>query len=177
MPIWCASWGHPAFHQKYKITIQRDITSWKGQQQSSTVISRMIRQPSAKRLPDNSTIFAAKATVTTLALDYYQRMGPVQHDVVVYFDSMSCLQGIESEDTENPLICHIINLLWLLSDKRHSHSFLETKPLWHWGKWKSRPASKIYPWPWHIPPDKCPRCSFEAFSKCPSRKLYRASRM
>ena len=39
------------------------------------------------------------------------------HDVVVYSDSMSCLQAIEGEDTENPCICHIMNLLWLLSDK------------------------------------------------------------
>ena len=37
--------------------------------------------------------------------------------VVVYSDSMSCLQAIEGEDTENPLICHIMNLLWALSDK------------------------------------------------------------
>ena len=33
---------------------------------------------------------------------------------------ISCLQAIEGEDTENPFICHIMNLLWLLSDKgRH----------------------------------------------------------
>ena len=43
-------------------------------------------------------------------------MEPVPHDVVVYSDSMSCLQAIESEDTENPLICYIMKLLWLLSD-------------------------------------------------------------
>ena len=30
---------------------------------------------------------------------------------------MACLQAIEGEDTENPFICHIMNLLWLLSDK------------------------------------------------------------
>ena len=30
---------------------------------------------------------------------------------------MSCLQAIEGEDTENPLIYHIMNLLWALSDK------------------------------------------------------------
>ena len=30
---------------------------------------------------------------------------------------MSCLQAIEAEDTENPFICHIMNLLWSLSDK------------------------------------------------------------
>ena len=71
----------------------------------------------SKRLPNNNTIFAAEATAITLALDYYRYMDPVQHDVVVYSDSMSCLQAIESEDTENPLICHIMNLLWALSDK------------------------------------------------------------
>ena len=30
---------------------------------------------------------------------------------------MSCLQAIEGEDTKNPFICHIMNLLWSLSDK------------------------------------------------------------
>ena len=58
----------------------------------------------SKRLPDNSTIFAAEATVISLALNYYQHMGPVHHDVVVYSDSMSCLQAIEGEDTDNPFI-------------------------------------------------------------------------
>ena len=71
----------------------------------------------SKRLPNNSTIFAAEATAISLALDYYRYMDPVQHDVVVYSNSMSCLQAIENEDTENPLICHIMNLLWALSDK------------------------------------------------------------
>ena len=70
----------------------------------------------SKRLPDNSTIFAAEATAITLALNYYPHMGPVHHDVV-YSDSMSCLQAIESEYTENPFICHIMNVLWSLSDK------------------------------------------------------------
>ena len=30
---------------------------------------------------------------------------------------MSCLRAIEGEDTENPFICDIMNLLWPLSDK------------------------------------------------------------
>ena len=51
----------------------------------------------SKRLPDNSGIFAAEATAISLALNYYQHMGPVHHDVVVYSDSMSCLQAIEGE--------------------------------------------------------------------------------
>ena len=69
----------------------------------------------SKRLSDNSTIFAAEATAISLALNYYQHMGPVHHDVVV--GSMSCLQAIEGEDTENPFIRHVINLLWSLNDK------------------------------------------------------------
>ena len=71
----------------------------------------------SKRLPNNSTIFAAEATAITLALNYYRHMDPVQYDVVIYSDSMSCLQAIEGEDTDNPLICQIMNLLWALSDK------------------------------------------------------------
>ena len=64
----------------------------------------------SKRLPDNSSIFAAEATAISLTLNYYRHMVPVHHDVVVYSDSMSCLQAIEGEDTENPFICHIMNL-------------------------------------------------------------------
>ena len=72
--------------------------------------------------PDNSTIFAAEATAITLALNYYQHMGPVHHNVIVYSDSMSRLQAIEGVDTENSFICHIMNLLWLLNDKgTHIH--------------------------------------------------------
>ena len=52
----------------------------------------------SKGLPDNSTIFAAEATAISLALNYYQHIDPVHHDVVVYSDSMSCLQAIEGED-------------------------------------------------------------------------------
>ena len=48
----------------------------------------------SKRLPNNSTIFAAEASAITLALNYYWHMDPVQHDVVIYSDSMSCLQAI-----------------------------------------------------------------------------------
>ena len=76
-----------------------------------------------KRLPDN-TIFAAEATAITLALNYYQHMGPVHHEVVVYSDSMSCLQAIEGEDTGNPLICHIMNLLGYWVTRAHVFVFV-----------------------------------------------------
>ena len=71
----------------------------------------------SKRLPNNSTRFAAEATAITLALDYYRHMEPVRNYVVVYSDSISCLQAIEGEDTENPLIFYIMNLLGILNDK------------------------------------------------------------
>ena len=71
----------------------------------------------SKRLPNNSTIFAAEATAITLALNDYRHMNPVQHDAIIYSDSMSCLQAIEGEVTNNPLICQIMNLLWAFSDK------------------------------------------------------------
>ena len=67
-------------------------------------------------MQSNPTIFAAEATAISLALSYYRHMGPVHHDVVIYSDSMSCLQTIEGEDIDNPFICHAMNLLWLLGD-------------------------------------------------------------
>ena len=71
----------------------------------------------SKRLPDGSSIFSAEATAITLALDYYNAMPAVRHDVVIYSDSLSCLQAIQGEDTEHPLLCRIMNLLWKLNDK------------------------------------------------------------
>ena len=47
-------------------------------------------------------------------LDYYLHMDLVQHDVVVYSDVMSCFHEIDGEVFDNPLICHTINLFWLL---------------------------------------------------------------
>ena len=90
------------------------------QRWSSNAISRMVRKLAAncpKTLSDNSVILAAEAAAISLALNFYQHMDPVHHDVMIYSDSMSCLKAIESEDTENAFICHIMNLLWFLSDK------------------------------------------------------------
>ena len=50
-------------------------------------------------------------------------MDPVQHDVVIYSDLRSCLQAMGGEDTDNPLICQIINPLWALSDTGTSVRF------------------------------------------------------
>ena len=69
----------------------------------------------SKRLQNN--IFAPEATAITLALNYYWHMDPVQHDVIIYSDSMSSLQAIEGEDSDNPLICRIMNLIWTLMTK------------------------------------------------------------
>ena len=46
-------------------------------------------------------------------------MDPVQHDIIVYPDAMSCLQVIEVEDNENPYICSLPDHepFWVLSDK------------------------------------------------------------
>ena len=87
-----------------------------------------------------STLMAPK---WSLAMNYYQPMGPVHHDVVVYSGSMSCLQTVEGEDTENPYHESLV-VEW----QRHTCSFLlDTKPLWKWRKWKSGPISKWDPRP------------------------------
>ena len=85
---------------------------------AAAVIKRLFRDGKttrnlSKRLPDGS----AEATAIMLSLDYYNTMPAMRHDVVIYSDSLSCLQAIQGEDTEHPLMCRIMNLLWKLSDK------------------------------------------------------------
>ena len=68
-----------------------------GKQQSCTAISRMVRQPAdtcPKICQDTSTIFAAEATIITVALHYNRHMGPVHHDVLMY----SWLAGLLASD-------------------------------------------------------------------------------
>ena len=104
----------------------------------------------SKRLPDNSTIFAAEATAIVLALNYYQYMGLVHHDVLVYSDSMSCLQAIEGEDSWEAFYLPYHEPPIVIERQRHTCSLLlDTEPLWHRGKWKSQPVSKRDPWPRH----------------------------
>ena len=115
----------------------------------------------SKRLPGNSTIFAAEATAIILALNYYQYMGPVHHNVAVYSDSISCLQVIEGEDNEDPFICHIMNLLWLLNDKgTHVHFCWIASHCIKGNERVDHLAKEL--WPWHRPTGKCPLCRFEA---------------
>ena len=59
-------------------------------------------------LPENNTIFAVEAAITTL--DCYRYVDLTLHDVVVYSDWMSCLETIEGKDTGHPYICHAICL-------------------------------------------------------------------
>ena len=68
---------------------------------------------------------------------------------------------------KNPLICHIMNLLWLLSDKRTRLFLLDTR---HCG---TEGNERVYQltidrglWPWHRPTCKSPLCRFEANGQC-----------
>ena len=72
---------------------------------------------------------------------------------------MSCLQAIEGEEPF-PLAYHDSALV--IEWQGHTCSFLlDTKPLWHWCKWKRGPTSKRDPWPRHRPTDKRPLYRFE----------------
>ena len=55
---------------------------------------------------------------------------------------------------ENLFICHIMNLLWSLSDKGTRVRFCWS--LWHWRKWKSGSTSKRDHRPRYRPTGKCP---------------------
>ena len=54
----------------------------------------------------------------------------------------------------------------VIERQRHTCSLLlDTEPLWHRGKWMSRPASKRDPWTQSRPTSKNPPCRFEAIDQ------------
>ena len=120
----------------------------------------------SKRLPDNSTIFAAEATVITLALDYYEHMEPVRHDVVVYSLTQchACkrLRG-KILRTLSSAISWTSCSYWMI--KAHmfvSVGYQATVALREMKSWQ---VSKGVPWPWHWPIGKSPLCRFKAINQ------------
>ena len=83
-----------------------------GQVRLSTPVFKVVRKL-CKRPLNSSTIFVPEATTITPALDFFRGKDTVQRDKVVYPDQMA----IEGESIVYSLICHIMNLLWPLSDK------------------------------------------------------------
>lgn len=77
----------------------------------------IITRTRSKRLHDNSTVFSAEATAIMLALEYYATQPALNHDVIIYSDSMSCLQDIESEESNHPLTCRLVDLLHRVYDR------------------------------------------------------------
>ena len=87
---------------------------------------------------------------------------PSRHSYI-YSDSMPCLQAIEGEDTREPFYLPYHEPALVTEWQRHTCSFLlDTEPLWHWGKWKSGPASKRVPRPRYRLNGKCPLYRYEA---------------
>ena len=106
-------------HMKYTLMAPKWTREW-GQQRSSTAIFRMVWQPATNCPKDCQTTapsFQLRPQPSVWRWTITNTWAQVHHDVVVYYDSMSFLQAITGEDTDNPFICHIMNLLWLLSDK------------------------------------------------------------
>ena len=88
---------HKGHMMKFPLMAPKWTREW-GQRRSSTAISRMVRQPATNCPKDYQT------TAPSLQLRllpslwhwiYYRHGGPGHHDVIVYSDSMSCLQAIE----------------------------------------------------------------------------------
>ena len=65
-------------------------------------------------LPDYSSIFSAEAVALKLAVQYIQRQ--VIRKTVIFSDSLSCLQSLQSKNTQHPVILEIIELLTYLNN-------------------------------------------------------------
>ena len=91
-----------------------------GQRQSSTAISWMVRQPAA-RCPKDCQTTAPSLLLRLQPSPWHWTITSTwaQFTTMWWSTLTQCpaCRRIEGEDTENPFICHTMNLLWLLSDK------------------------------------------------------------
>ena len=103
-----------------------------------------------KRLPDNSTIFAAEATAITLALNYYpHEPSPPPCNSLLWLNVL--LAGNRGWRHWEPLYFSYHEPPLVAEWQRHTYSFLlDNKTLCHRRKWKSWPAGEGDPWPWQI---------------------------
>ena len=115
----------------------------------------------SKRLPDNSTIFAAEATAISLALNYYQHgSSPSWCSSLLWLNVL--FAGNWGWRHREPFYLQYHEPALVIEWQGHTCSFLlGTKPLWHWRKWKSRPTSKRDPRPRYWPTGKCPLYRYE----------------
>ena len=61
------------------------------------------------RLPNNSSIFSAKLKAIDLALNHIEQDAFWQY--IIYTDSLSVMQALEGEKTDNPLVVSLLEKL------------------------------------------------------------------
>ena len=89
-------------------------------------------------------------------------LGPVHHDVVVYSWLNVLFAGNWGWRHREPFYLPYHEPALVIEWQGHTCSFLpDTKPLWHWRKWKSGPTSKRDPRPRYRPTGKCPLYRYE----------------
>ena len=105
----------------------------------------------SKRLPDDSTIFAAEATVISLA------HGPSPSWCSSLLWRNVLFAGNWGWRHREPFYLPYHEPALVIEWQGHTCLFLlGTKPLWHWRKWKSGPTSRRDPRPRYRPSGKCP---------------------
>ena len=67
------------------------------------------------RLPNNSSIFSAEHKAIDLALNYIEQDAYWRY--IIYTDSLSVMQALEGEKTDNPLIVSLLEKLSKLCDR------------------------------------------------------------
>ena len=78
--------------------------------------NRMVRRLAASSPKDSQITVPSEATAITLALNYYRHMGRVQHDVVIYYDSVDQLAKETLDHDIDPLTTvHLADLKPLIN--------------------------------------------------------------
>ena len=83
------------------------------------------------RLPNDSSVFSAELKAIDLALNHIEQDSYWQY--IIYTDSLSVMQALEGEKTDNPFIVSLLEKLSKLCGRAYIVFLLAPKPCWY--KW------------------------------------------
>ena len=93
-----------------------------------------------KRLPNESSIYSAEAIAIDLAMNIIANHKSSKF--IIYSDSKSVLQTLQSKDSSTPLITNLLEKMNTLSKNNSIILTWIPSHIWHTGKWKGRQICK-----------------------------------
>jgi len=117
-----------------------------------------------QRLPNKSSVYSAELTAICLALEYIVQY--CNSHFVIFSDSLSSLQALQTRDFKNPLLCKVMQYYMDASQDGNDISFCWVPShVGIWGNeiadWTAKAALQLNTSDWKVPASDFRRCAQE----------------